>query len=471
MTTAWTLPNLRDGVNAKAKFIIELSSSWTSTGGSTYGIDTYWKSSAAGQNISPQSDAKKWVYQPAVSSAANRERRLGSPTSTGVTNDGTLGRIYHDGVTWTNPVNGQRYEIWTIPPQDGFNILKNITMRRFRAPQTQPLERFANANFQTDSATIGSWTVVGAGATLTPVTTAANVHLGSQSGFLNAANSTDYVKSVNIQVSPETSYFLSFCLRRDVSGPLYLAVWDETNNLEIANGDRVYHGLEKFTVLERNFYTPAGCKEVTVRIYCATATDDAYLAYANGPWKGSDERILLPDFVTGQADVRAIMGARYTYAEQGLTGAYDADSREFDEPLVKGRDWRVRYQPGDANPAVLELTRSAHLENQEIWVEYVRQASDIYTPLYTAAGESTTFNLPYNLFLDCYIADLCQYGVLVQDKNNQQALAALQRLEGVPDKQGVRHGGVIAKEMALYEADLQPAEPVELTHNLYKMDF
>ena len=155
--------------------------------------------------------------------------------------------------------------------------------------------------------------------------------------------------------------------------------------------------------------------------------------------------ITAPSHLNKTQNIRKVMTA--SYGLQYATGVYDARSRGFTQWYP--RDYSLRINRAHANPNVFEFRHS--LPQQEIWIENIRRASDVYTLAFTAAGEtSPAMNIDTDLLTLQWCADLCKH-ILSADKGHAQAAATLEMLLK-PESQG---GEGLNEKMAALARDLE----------------
>ena len=369
---------LRAEVRRLAPWLIPVIGTYSAIGTTSTGIDTFYHQDVNTNLQTPEDFAGYWLLRPDAALAGDRERQIDSIAL-------ATGTITHRGALYTNaPASGEQYEIHLLRPRDAFDRLVSV-MENFQLPTTQALPAFTDADQETSGVT--NWTA--SSATITKITTAANVPAGNvQAQRVLLTGASGYSESVTFTVVPGQSYFVSVPCRVDVGGPAVLVVWDKTNNVEIDSAGRVSHSLERFMVIQRRFTTPATCKEAAVRLQGTANTDDTYWGAVHGPWKSTDDAMGAPSWLNRAVDLRKLMSAYYglSYA----SGVYDAGSRIYRQEFYAGRDYALRSAPAQANPFRIEMTARARgaWGSDERWVEALRPAADLYTLAFTAAGET-----------------------------------------------------------------------------------
>lgn len=446
---SFTLTPLRLEVQTIAPWLFPIISTMTGSPTTAYGVDgTKWADSN-GDYLSAKSMVGEWIFRPA-SVTTERERRVGGNAGLAVDAAANF-RFYHGGPVWTGaPVAGDAYEIHKLRPTESFNLLGGV-LDQLLVATLQQLPSFTDSDMETTGVT----NYTASNATLTKVATASQVYSGTQSQRVLLTGAGGYSRGPTYRVIPGLNYFVSAMVRADVGGPFILVVWDATNGAEINSGGRVSHSLEQFMSLQRQFTTPATCEEVQIEMLGTANTDDGYWDTSFGPMKQDDMVWKLPSWLNRTENLRKIMSARYTtqYAD-GVFGGY---SRTFDRPFVQSRDYQLRVDPHHANPYTLEFRRNLPL--QELWMEALRPASDVYTLANTAAGESSpTVNLDQHMVALLWTKAMCEY-VLAGAPNDVQATATLAQIEGPKGKIGP-----LASLLKDYERDLvtEAQEPVVL---------
>ena len=123
------------------------------------------------------------------------------------------------------------------------------------------------------SASTSSWTEVGSGA-LSKV--AATFPLGVRVLRMTGVAANDYILSATIPVEPETSYYLEACGMIASTGAAAdtgtLVLYDETNSASITLSEYTVNTFEPI-VLRNSISTPAGCKQVSIRMEADNAGD------------------------------------------------------------------------------------------------------------------------------------------------------------------------------------------------------
>ena len=259
-----------------------------------------------------------------------------------------------------------------------------------------------------------SWTG-SSGTTLSKVTTAANVHMGTQSLRLQADSANDYAESASIHVVPGETYYVAMIARAD-TGTVLLVVNDATNSAEIDSSGRVSHSLEKFMHVWRTFTVPATCEDVTIRLQLSGASDDGYFDRVIGPYPVSGRgRIAAPSWMLANDRLNKLMTASYARTYSGNVD--DADSRVFSAPWQPGIDYAGRFIPQDANPNQIEFRRRS-IPQADIWFEGTRPAADFTTWAYTSAGEtSPTSGLPKRLLAMRWLEEICEHVLQREEKS------------------------------------------------------
>ena len=373
-----TYENIRSFWAQRAPWLTTFAQSCSALGTTTYLIDTAALTDPSNLGLSAKSLSNMWIFRPDATAAGDRKRSIGG--NAGAPVDTTNARLYPK-LAWTNaPAAAEQYEITAIDPQIMFNKLVE-SLEGFLIPQYSILPRFTDADME--AANVTSWTLSGAGAR-TKVTTAADVHTGSQSLFFDAGTAAESVKSVTVRVTPSTSYFASAIVRAD-AGTATFVIQDETNAAEIESGNRVSHSLERFCSMQRTFTTPAGCEEITLRVLVTGSTDDLYIAAFSGPNKASDTSINAPSTLSSNRYLRKLLVARY--GQSITTGIYDAESRTWQE--VPRGTFHLHAANHHANPYRIEMRDGHRLPMDELWVERLMRVADIVTLAWTAAGETS----------------------------------------------------------------------------------
>lgn len=395
-TTTWE--QLRAEIKTILGWACPVIGTCSAQGTTTTLIDTPRFQDNSGDYIYSESLTGMWIFRPDAAATGDRERRIAGLAS----DTGTL----TIGVAWTNvPANAEQYEIWRIRPEIVFNQLEMV-MRNFRQTTYQVIPFFTDADMEASGTS--SYALSGAGA-VSKVTALANVETGSQALFFNAATASEYVEGPSVRVLPSTQYFGSAIVRVDAGGPVYLAVWDKTNDAEIESGNRVDHSLEAFMSMQRTFNTPATCEEVAFRVYVTGSSDDAYIDCFSGPIKLTDVNFDLPTFITQDSEVRKLYIARYGVTHPSESGVYDARSRTFYE--VNPQNYHARFGLHHAHAGRIEFRDGYSLPYLgEVWIECIRFAADVTTFAYTSAGEtSPTTGLPRRLLGLAVAYRLCEW--------------------------------------------------------------
>lgn len=376
-----TQSQLDDESSLILPWVFPYVSTCSATGDTTYLVDTnIWQDTNAIIYLS-QSLNSCWIYRPDASAAGDRERQIGGNTGNAL--DLTNGRIYPI-KAWTNaPANAERYLITTIQPTLLFNLSK-AALHRFPLPTLRPLGVFSDSDMATSGTT--NYTISGAGA-ISKVTAAANVNLGTQSLFFNAATAGEYVESPAIRVATGQQYFASVNIRVDAGGPFAFAIYDNTNGAEIDSSSRVSTSHEQWRSLRRLFTPPSGCEEVTLRVYCTNATDDAYINYFSGPWKSSDRVFNFTSLINRGSQVRKLLTASYQHDPSG--NVRDATTRAYTEIERRTLDYDVRVNLADVHPTRLEFKPYSSVPLEELFIEQIIRADAYYTLAFTAAGETS----------------------------------------------------------------------------------
>ena len=334
-----------------------------------------------------------------------------------------------------------QYEIWRIRPQTAFDLLVRV-MERFPQHVLDTPQMFADANMET--AGVASWTA-SSGATLTKVTTAANVHMGTQALRIQADSTDDYAESASIKVIPGQTYYVSTIARADV-GTVLLVVYDKTNSAEIESSSRVSHSLEKYMQLWRTFTVPSTCEEISVRLQLSGATDDGYFDRVSGPYLMGRGVIPAPSWMATGSNLGKLLTAKYerTYAN----GVNDAESRVFSAPWQRGPEYTTRLIHQDANQYRIELSRP--IPQAEIWLEATRPAADFTTFVFTAAGEtSPTTSIPKDLLALRWLEEICEHVLDFEEPSlHDEAAETLTKI-----RSGISANS-LAQKMREYTADL-----------------
>lgn len=459
---SFTPPDERTFLHREGSWVISLQATVTDTSATTYLVDSANWSDAGSVFISPQRAQGMWLLLPNASSASDRVRRIESI-------DVATHRVTVDYAWSTPPSTNDPYEIHSVDPVEEFGLLLNV-MRRKYMPYYTPLERFTNANLQS----VTGWSAVGGG-TFTLDTTTANIQTGASSGLWSPSSSSSYLKTPAFRIDPQASEFVSVNLKVNTGGPIYLALWDETNNAEIQNSARNSSSVPYFNTMQRNFETPSGCYSATVRLYCTNATDRVSVDYCNGPWNPNDRVIDLESYVTHADQVRTVQTAWYSTAVNSLNGVFNAFSRTYDKPLIgppKGRDYTVRIDPAAANPTKLELNYNRVLPARERWMEVLRRADDFTTFTFDAAGETVTCNLALDLIGYEHLLAIAQYVLRSVDASDRDAIATIDHLLGPQLPNGQRGpGGLLTEQREIFEADQAPPDEYPVTTGWGRLRF
>lgn len=417
--------SLRAETRRLAPWLAPVIGTYSALGSTTTGIDTFYFQDANTNLQTPEDLAGYWILRPDAAVAGDRERQIDTVAL-------ATGTITHRGAAYTNaPASAEQYEIWLRRPKDAFDELVSV-MENFQVPTYQALPAFTDADQETSG--VGSWTA--SAASLTKVTTAANVPAGNTQSLRTLLTGAGYAESVTFVVVPGQTYRISVPCRVDVGGPAILVAWDKTNDAEIESSLRVSHSLERFMVLMRSFTTPSTCKLAAVRLQGTANLDDIYWGAVHGPWLATDDNFNAPSWLNRASDLRKLMTARYTLSYD--EGVYDAASRVFNQEFYPGRDYALRSAPAQANPYRIEMTERARHRwaNDERWVEALRPAADLYTLAFTAAGETApAMNIDKRFLSLEWVAAQCQ-AALAQGKQADQAGATLKRI--APELDGLR---------------------------------
>lgn len=426
-------------VSQKAPWLVPVISATTAEGSTNFLVDTGLWTNPDNNYLTAESAIGMYIYFPDSSTASERIRRVSG--STGPV-DTSNGRLYWDGVAWSgNVAAAAQYELSSLHPRSMFNVFVN-TLRGFLIPDLAPVPGFTDADMEATGTT--SYSVSGGGS-ISKVATAGNVYSGKQSLFFDAGTAGEYVEGPSVAVIPNQQYFGSVILRRDASGPFAFAIWDKTNDAEIESSKRTDHSLERFMSMQRTFKIPATCKEIAYRVYCTGASDDAYINSFHGPHKADDRVLDAPSFLNRTSMLRKVLYADYSL--QYEEGVFDARSRDLTQ--FYPRDYALRINHAASNPYRLEFERS--LPMAELWLEAIRKGTDIYTPAFTAAGEtSPSVNIDEDLFGLSYIADLCRF-VLTFKKDDTQANSTLEQIY----KSTTEGGENLSARLAEYTKDLE----------------
>ena len=443
---ASTYEGLRAEAAKIAPWLFPVISSASALGDTAYLIDTYLWESIGGYTEVESLARGLWVFRPDAATVTDRERKIGAIVI-------ATGRITHDGVAWAvAPANAEQYEVHSIQPRISYNLLVK-TMEELLIPTYAPVPGFTDADMGASGTS--SYSLSGAGA-LSKVSAAANTPR-YQSLFFNAGTADEYVETASVKVESGQQYFASAGVRVDAGGPFILVVWDKTNDVEIESGNRVDHSSERFHSLQRRFATPATCEEVSLRLYCTGATDDAYIDYFSGPHKATDHRLPGPTGLVQNSSFRKLSVARYQLAHPSENGVYDSDSRYYDDFNAKDSYLRVDYH--HANPYTIETPRNVSLPLEELWAEILIPASDITAFAFTAAGEtSPTTNAPKLLVASLWVKNVCEY-ILSYEPQDTEVQSTRLRLIDTKNPTG------IPALMADYSRDVEtptqiPAHPL-----------
>lgn len=389
MSVTWE--SARAWISSRAPWLIPAIGMTSASGAANYLVDTALWTNPAGNYLTPKNAAGMSLLFPDAS-GDQRERRVSGTTPVDITN----GRLYWDGPALSGSVGaGVQYELASRPWQVIYNVFTR-TLREFLLPDFSSLPVYPDADMEATGIT--GHTLVGAGS-LTKDTTPGNVYSGARSLKFTAGAASDYLEEPSIIVKPGASEFGSVILSV-VSGRFSFAVWDKTNDREI--GTRVSSDLPGFMSLQRTFDVPSDCKQIAYRVYCSSASDEAYIDCFHGPYKQDDYVINAPSHLTKPSLLRKVVEASYTSYEDKV---YDATSRVVTQWYP--RDYYLRTNSAHANPYRFEMRR--RMPQAEVWIETLRKGSSVYTPAFTAAGEtSPAINIDEDLFGLQYLANLCK---------------------------------------------------------------
>lgn len=390
MTVTWE--SARSWVSIKAPWLIPVISSTTATGSTNYLVDTGLWLNPADNYLTPKQAAGMHIFFPDSSTASERNRRVSGATPVDTDN----GRLYFDGTAWSgNVASASQYELAARPFRAIYNVFVQ-TLREFLLPDLSPLSVFTDSDMEVSGVT--NYSISGAGS-IAKNTTAGNVFSGGASMFFDAGTAGEYVEAPTVTVTPGQQYFGSTILRV-AAGTFSFAVWDKTNNAEI--GSRVSSSLRGFVSLQRQFQVPTTCKQVAFRVYCTAATDDAYIDCFHGPYKSDDLVIDAPSHLYRPSLLRKVADASYSQYEDGV---YDARTRFLTQWYP--RDYALRVNSAHANAYRFEMRR--HMPMAEVWIENIRKGTNVYTPAFTAAGEtSPSINVDEDLFGLSFLSNLCK---------------------------------------------------------------
>lgn len=450
MTVTWE--GARSWVSIKAPWLIPVISATTATGSTNYLVDTGLWLNPADNYLTPKQAAGMHIFFPDSSTASERNRRVSGATPVDTDN----GRLYFDGTAWGgNVASGTQYELAARPFRSIYNVYVQ-TLREFLIPDLSPLSVYTDSDMELSGVT--NHTISGGGSR-SKDTTAGNVFSGAQSLLFDAGTAGEYIEEPTVIVTPGHTYFGS-CILRVAAGTFSFAIWDKTNDAEIDSGGRVSSSLRGFASLQRQFQVPATCKQIAFRVYCTGASDDAYIDCFHGPYKADDMVIDAPSHLYRPSLLRKVVEATYNQYEDGV---YDARSRYLTQWYP--RDYALRVNSAHANAYRFEMRR--HMPMGEVWIENIRKGTNVYTPAFTAAGEtSPSINLDEDLFGLSFLANLCKE-ILTFSTEDKQASSTLKQILAPK-----RDGGDGLNEMLVdYQKSLEtplqePAYPISTMRGL-----
>lgn len=421
----------------KAPWLLPVISTWSTTGTTARGTDTVVWTDTGSTGLTAETLNNMHVFQPDDAVAGDRKRRLGGNSGSAL--DTTNGYIYPL-VAWANaPQSGEQYEISAIDPQTMFNLLVD-TLDQFYIPAYGRVSQFTDADMTVSGVT--NYTASGAGS-LSKVVTAVTNEVGPQALFFNAGTAGENVRTVTIRVVPERQYEAWATYRVDAGGPVYFAIWDETNSAEIESANRAGHSLERYCSVRRTFTTPAGCEEITLRIYVTGGTDDVYISGFSGPRKLSDTVFPAPSTMESSKYLRKLAIAHY--GDQIDTNVYDASSRTLEE--IDRDTFFVRVAHHHINPYNIEMRPGYQLPAGELWVERMQKTSEVTTLAWTAAGEtSPAVPLPKALIGWASLKKICEH-ILSYSPTDSEVSATLRQI--------VMRGSEYNSLMADFVSDLE----------------
>lgn len=474
----FTPPDVRHFIHTKDPWIIPIRSVATAAGGSTYVTDVSQLKDTAGYAMRNRIASGMWIGRYEATDDTDRQRQTGG--NGGDWHDLGNGRLYHDGKTYANnPGQDEPWELSSIEPEVLFNIMVQ-TLDEFPVPVQQILDAFTDASMDYADATT-YWTASNLTGASGKSTT--RVDRGSRKSLklvLSAANGY-YESKTYVRVRPGASYFVATSADCEVGGPAKLIVWDKTNNTEVESSLYPYSSLQDFSYLWRIFTAPAGCYQVAIRLQGTSTGDTLYFSRVAGPWRSNQMEVDLPEFVKEADQVLSVQSATYHESvSANARGAYVADSRTYDEALLKGIDYGVRTEFGYGHPAVLELRNQAmqKMWPGEIWYTAKRKASDVTTWTFDAASELVTCDLPLETYASAVIRNVAQYVIDNVNAKDVEANATLNRLLGpmVTTRRGgvpvmARSGGTLNDLLERYEKSLKPPERVVQRRSYLKVRF
>lgn len=414
-----TYESARAWQNRIAAWTLPVIGTQSATGDATYMIDTVVWTDAASVGLSAETLNTMWIFQPDDATAGDRKRRIGGNSGSSLVT--TTGRIYPT-VSWAvAPQSGEQYEIHARDPQEGFNHLVD-TLDQFQIATLMRVPQFTDSDMQTSGTS--NYTLSGAGS-MSKLTTGVTNDSSAQSMFFNAGTAGENMKTPLIRVTPGASYEAWTTFRVDAGGPVYFAIWDETNDTEIDNSNRVGHSLKRFCAVRREFTAPATCKEVSLRIYVTAATDDVHITGFGAPRKTSDTRFLAPATLENARYMRKLMIGNY--AEQISSNVYDAASLTYQE--IPQQYFHLRSNPMAANPFTIELRDGYRLPSGDLWLERTQKASEAITMAWTLAGETAPV-IPAGIapvVLWAWLKRMCE-AIKVDYPTNTNVLTTLARI-------------------------------------------
>lgn len=450
---AWTYPDLRLEVSYRAPHFIPLVSTVSATSSTTTLVDTTRHTDASSTFSTSQDYAGKWLLMPGEAAVADRVRRI-------VSIAGATGTITFTPAVSVAPAVNDLYEIHELDPRIEHGILLQ-TMRQHKVPALMTLMGFTDADLE-ETAT-ASWT--SSNATISKITTAANVFGGKSALRTLLTGANGYAQTSSFRVDPSTQYTVSIPCRVDVGGPALLIAYDVTNSASL--GTVGYHPLERPTVIQGTFNTLATTEEVALRYQGTANTDDIYWGRAHC-WASTDTTINLPSHIRQSAQVRKLMSATYrkSVSGTGILNCFDAASRVLSRPYQRGPEYEIRIDPYFANPGQLELRGIS--PQMEMYYEELRAANDIWAFLFTAAGETSpsvpdSFDLEFASLL--YIRNLCLYELRNPTGDHSLVASILASIVGTP-----REPGPLVQLEKVYALDADPSPPPVVSRNPFGGD-
>lgn len=202
----------------------------------------------------------RYIHRPDATAAADRIR---------IASSWAAGTLTHNGASYTNvPTNNEAIEITLVDPTI-LNQCFSRTLRLVKRTRWVPLGiTIADGDMGASDAT----NYTASSATLSKVTTAANIKFGPRS--LRVANSAanGYGRTASIPVAPNAAYYAWGFTRADV-GTAGLQSYDVTNSAVISTYTTVN---EIWSLIGYGFNAPGGCEEVQLRLRGSEATADCY---------------------------------------------------------------------------------------------------------------------------------------------------------------------------------------------------